>query len=51
MTFGSAVTGGGGALKLLVWWDGTAWTLIGKQQALVGVVVAIKQNEARRPGA
>ena len=47
-TFGSAVTGGGGALKLLVWWDGTAWTLIGKQQALVGVVVAIKQNEARR---
>jgi hypothetical protein len=29
-TFGTTVTGGGGALKLLVWYNGTNWTLIGK---------------------
>jgi hypothetical protein len=29
-TFGTTVTGGGGALKLFVWWDGSHWTLIGK---------------------
>lgn len=29
-TFGTAVTGGGGALKLLVWYNGAAWTLVGK---------------------
>jgi hypothetical protein len=29
-TFGTAVTGGGGALKLLLWNNGQAWTLRGK---------------------
>jgi hypothetical protein len=29
-TFGTNVTGGGGALKLLVWYNGTNWTLMGK---------------------
>lgn len=29
-TFGTTVTAGGGALKLLLWWNGTNWTLIGK---------------------
>lgn len=29
-TFGTAVTGGTGSLKLLVWWNGGNWTLIGK---------------------
>jgi hypothetical protein len=29
-TFGTAVTGGGGALKLFVWADGSHWTLKGK---------------------
>ncbi len=29
-TFGTSVTGGGGALQLLVWRNGAAWTLIGK---------------------
>lgn len=29
-TFGTTVTAGGGALKLLVWRNGTNWTLIGK---------------------
>jgi hypothetical protein len=28
-TFGTTVTGGGGALKLLLWRNGTAWTLRG----------------------
>lgn len=29
-TFGTTVTGGSGALKLLMWYDGANWTLIGK---------------------
>lgn len=29
-TFGTNVTGGGGALNLFVWYNGTNWTLIGK---------------------
>jgi hypothetical protein len=29
-TFGTTVTGGGGALKLLLWNNGQAWTLRGK---------------------
>jgi hypothetical protein len=29
-TFGTAVTGGGGALKLLIWYNAAGWTLIGK---------------------
>lgn len=29
-TFGTAVTGGGGALPLLVWYTGAAWHLVGK---------------------
>jgi hypothetical protein len=29
-TFGTNVTGGGGALKLLLWYNGTNWTLMGK---------------------
>lgn len=29
-TFGTTVTGGGGALKLLVWYNNANWTLIGK---------------------
>ena len=29
-TFGTAVTGGGGALKILLFYDGGGWTLIGK---------------------
>jgi hypothetical protein len=29
-TFGTTVTGGGGALKLLLWYNGTNWTLFGK---------------------
>lgn len=29
-TFGTTVTGGGGALKLLVWRNGSNWTLVGK---------------------
>lgn len=29
-TWGTTVTGGGGALKLLLWSNGTNWTLIGK---------------------
>lgn len=29
-TFGTAVTGGTGALNLLVWYNGTNWTLFGK---------------------
>lgn len=29
-TFGTNVTGGTGSLKLLVWYDGSHWTLIGK---------------------
>jgi len=29
-TWGTNVTGGTGALKLLVWWNGAHWTLIGK---------------------
>ena len=29
-TFGTNVTGGGGALKLLVWYNNANWTLIGK---------------------
>ncbi len=29
-TFGTNVTGGGGALKLLLWSNGVNWTLIGK---------------------
>jgi len=29
-TFGTTVTGGGGSLKLLVWYNGSNWTLIGK---------------------
>lgn len=29
-TFGTHVTGGTGALKLLVWYNGANWTLIGK---------------------
>jgi hypothetical protein len=29
-TWGTNVTGGGGALKLLVWRNGTNWTLVGK---------------------
>ena len=28
-TFGTAVTGGGGALKLLIWYNNAAWHLIG----------------------
>jgi len=28
-TFGTNVTAGGGALQLLVWWNGSHWTLIG----------------------
>jgi hypothetical protein len=31
-TFGTTVAGGGGALKLFLWRNGTAWTLIGKQK-------------------
>lgn len=29
-TWGTVVTAGGGALKLLIWYNGTNWTLIGK---------------------
>ena len=29
-TFGTNVTGGGGSLKLLVWYNNANWTLIGK---------------------
>ena len=29
-TFGTNVTGGGGALKLKIWYNGTNWTLTGK---------------------
>ncbi len=29
-TFGTHVTGGGGSLQLLLWSNGTNWTLIGK---------------------
>jgi hypothetical protein len=29
-TFGTTVTGGGGALKLLLWNNGQAWTVRGK---------------------
>lgn len=29
-TFGTAITGGGGALKLLAWYNGSGWRLIGK---------------------
>lgn len=29
-TFGTTVTGGGGSLKLLLWYNGSNWTLIGK---------------------
>lgn len=29
-TWGTTVTGGGGALKLLIWYNGTNWTLVGK---------------------
>lgn len=29
-TFGTAITAGGGALNLMVWWNGTNWTLVGK---------------------
>ena len=28
--FGTTVTGGGGALKILIFYDGANWTLIGK---------------------
>lgn len=28
-TFGTAVTGGGGSLKLMLWYNGAAWHLIG----------------------
>jgi hypothetical protein len=29
-TFGTNVTGGGGALHLMIWYNGTNWTLVGK---------------------
>lgn len=29
-TFGTNVSGGGGALKLFIWWNGAHWTLAGK---------------------
>lgn len=29
-TFGTNVTGGGGALNLLIWYNGSHWTLTGK---------------------
>lgn len=29
-TFGTTVTGGTGALKLMVWYNGANWTLVGK---------------------
>lgn len=29
-TWGTTITGGGGSLKLLAWYNGTNWTLIGK---------------------
>jgi hypothetical protein len=29
-TWGTTVTGGGGSLRLLVWYNDTNWTLIGK---------------------
>lgn len=29
-TFGTHVTGGGGALQLLIWYNNANWTLIGK---------------------
>lgn len=29
-TFGTTVTGGGGALNLKLWWNGANWTLIGR---------------------
>jgi hypothetical protein len=29
-TFGTTVTGGGGSVKILAWWNGSNWTLVGK---------------------
>ena len=43
-TFGTTVTGGGGALKLLVWYNGAEWTLAESKMAISGTYAFSPSN-------